>query len=204
MCPRSPTVTLPRKSVLFPISLHDFLGPVGLFDVAARTKARHHWLDIHNGGPIDSIQPLNTQIKAGNLGNPANRHANPVWPIAPALRKDTDLRPIRSATRVTGVVRNIFRSHLIKHEDDLGMTKLVQAKQSFGIELIRIQFYLGAATFPVIILRQVAAAANVADCLDLKYITRFSSGTASKGAGCAEEMSRRAQRNTRITSNRRF
>ena len=39
---------------------------------------------------------------------------------------------------MTGVGDNIVRSDLIEHEDNLGMTELVQAKQSFCIELVRI------------------------------------------------------------------
>src|SRR5271163_1770248 len=117
MPPRPPAAAFPGRPASFPISSHDLASPVGLSNVAARTKARHHRLDIQNEGPGDRIQTLHTQSEVGNLNNSANRHTNPVWPVAPALRKDADLRPIRSATRVTGVVRNIVQSHLIEHED---------------------------------------------------------------------------------------
>jgi hypothetical protein len=59
-------------------------------------------------------------------------------PELTSLREDADPRPIRSATWAPGVPRNIAWSHLIEHEDDLGMAELVEAKQSLRIEYGRV------------------------------------------------------------------
>ena len=41
---------------------------------------------------------------------------------------------------MTRIVGNIHWAYPIEHEDNLSMAKLFQAKQSFCIELVRIQF----------------------------------------------------------------
>jgi hypothetical protein len=98
---RSSTATLARshgrknaQAALSPISLHDFPSPFRLFNVAARPKTRHHRLNVEDGAPGDGVEILHMQSSAGNPDNPANRHANPVWSIAPSLREYANLRPI--------------------------------------------------------------------------------------------------------------
>src|SRR5215469_1141937 len=87
-----------RRRSLHPVPAHQLTRPIWLAHFSSGGELAEVRLDVDDGRAIDRIQAADLENPPIDADQPTRRHTDPVRPVLPALRENTDQGPVRIAT----------------------------------------------------------------------------------------------------------